>query len=418
MNSYKKLNKFASLCCTFLVFCTVFVPRATKTKIMNKLISFFVGLSLTFVCIDFAFSNSFPTEVSEWGTISTKTSAEHQFKTPFSSYDRLGAVSLDYCAAVVYTAPHDGELKIISTPAKEDLEIVVFRAESPKFATEISQGNAFLLAHKKLSKGQNLNVDIDEKNDLYESTRFQILKGQSILVFVNSKTETSIDFTPELKKVKTLEARTKVDPFEFRKNKAGKTLKIVVRDMRTGLPVKARLNVEGLKGIENVYSGSDFTFDLVTGKNAVLSCDAEGYFNNSVNPKLVSNVDNVVTILLTSFDINENMRLDGVQFREGTAEPLPSAFPDLDKLVDFMKTNPSITIEVQGHVNAPDGNSRAAEKLSLMRAKYVRDYLIKNGVDKDRVEFEGYGASMMIYEDPKTDDEEQANRRVEIKIYQ
>ena len=385
---------------------------------MNKYISFFVSLSLTFVCIDFAFSNSFPTEVSEWGTVSTKTSAEHQFKSPFSSYDRLGAVSLDYCAAVVYTAPHDGELKIVSTPAKDDLEVLVFRAESPTFSTEINQGNAFLLAHAKLAKGENLNLDMNGKNNLSESTRFQILKGQSVLVFVTSKSETKIDFTPELKKVKTLEARTKVEPFEFRKNKAGKTLKIAVRDMKTGLPVKARLNIEGLKGIENVYTGSDFTFDLVTGKNAVLTCDAEGYFNNTVNPKLVSNVDNVVTILLTSFDINENMRLDGVQFREGTAEPLPSAFPDLDKLVDFMKTNPSINIEVQGHVNAPDGNSRAAEKLSQMRAKYVRDYLVKNGVDKNRVEFEGYGASMMIYENPKTEEEEQANRRVEIKIFQ
>lgn len=364
-----------------------------------------------------ATSNNIPTLLSDWGTISLTTSAEHTFKNQFSAYPKLSALTFQNCAAIVYVAPHDGELKITSNTAKEELDVVVFRAESSNLEQELTLGNAFLLAHNTIDKGGNFNADKLNNNGLHESQRFQILKGQHILIFVNSRKATTLDFTPELTKIKTLEARTKVAPFEFRKNKAGKSLKIIIRDASTGFPVKARVNVQGLKGLENIYNGSDLTFDLVTGKTAVFSCDADGYFRTDVTPKFLPGADNVLTILLTSFDINENMRLDGVQFKEGTAEPLPTAFKDLDKLVEFMKTNTNIRIEVQGHVNAPDGQSRAAEKLSKQRAKFVRDYLVKNGVPSERVEYEGYGNTMMIYDNPKNEQEEQANRRVEIKFF-
>ena len=385
---------------------------------MKNIVSFVSAFTLLFLSLDsFAINNSIPTTSSEWGTESVATTSEHGFKNQFAAYEKLSALTFQNCASIVYTAPSDGELKIISNTAKEDLHVVIFRAESGDFNQELLLGNAFLLASKTIAKGENFSADKSLNDGLFEASRFQILKGQRILIFVNSEKATSLDFTPELTKVKTLEARKKVEPFEFRKNKAGKSMKFAIRDAMTGLPVKARVNIQGLKGLENIYSGSDLTFDLVTGKAAIISCDADGYFKNDFTPKFTAGVDNVLTILLTSFDINENMRLEGVQFKEGTAEPLATAFKDLDNLVEFMKTNLSISIEVQGHVNAPDGQSRAAQKLSEQRAKFVRDYLVKNGVVPARVEYEGYGNTMMIYENPANEKEEQANRRVEIKFF-
>lgn len=389
-----------------------------KNNCMKHIFSLSLVLFSAFVTNNlFALTNTFPTKAHDWGTISVSASPEHQFKNTFSAYANLAGISLDKCGAIVYVAPHDGEFKLISNQVKEDLEVVVFRAETINFSNELSSESAFLLSHVKLQKGQTFSADMSNQKEAHEKSRFQILKGQAILVFVISSQVTSVDFTPELKKVKDLEARKKVETFEFRKNKAGKALRIAVRDAKTGLPVKARVNISGLKGLENVFNGSDLTFDLVTGKNALISCDAEGYFKNDVTPKFIPNEDNVLTVLLNSFDTNENWRLDGVQFKEGTAEPLPTAFKDMDKLFDFLVSNPSIKIEVQGHVNAPDKGSRAAEKLSLMRAKYVRDYLVNKGISSNRIEYEGYGNTMMIYENPKNEIEEQANRRVEIKIF-
>jgi outer membrane protein OmpA-like peptidoglycan-associated protein len=363
-------------------------------------------------------NKTFPTEVSDWVKTSLKTSSDHGFKNPFSGYDDLKNVAFDNCGALIFVAPHDGHLSLSSSSAQKPAEVVVLRAETTNFAAELNSCTAFLLAHKKLNPGESFEASVASNAGLNEAKRFQILKGQTILVFASSSEPTTLDITPEITKVKDLEARAAVEAFEFRKNKAGKSLRIVVRDITTGLPVSVQMNITGLKGIENVYNGSDFTFDLVSGKGAVINCSADGYFNNSVTPKIVPNIDNVITILMTSFSSNKNLRLDGVQFKEGTAEPLPSAFQDLDNLAEFLKNYPNLRIEIQGHVNAPDHSSKAAEKLSLARAKYVRDYLVKSGIHPNRLDYVGYGNTRMIYENPKNEEEEQANRRVEIKIIQ
>lgn len=380
-------------------------------------LTLFTWFSLTL--ISFAqVINPFPTSPNAWGKTSLQTVANHKFTNQFSSYEKLASLTFENCASLIFVAPSDGEFKLTSNTAKEDLDVLVFRAETINFDQELSLSTAFILANRKVSKGDSFEASVADKNGFYEASRFQLLKGQSILVFVNSRITTTLDFTPEMTKVKDLPARAAVDDFEFRKNKASKTLRILVRDFATGFPMSAKVNIAGLKGLENVYNGSDLTFDLVGGKGAVISCTQDGYFNNTVNPKLIPGVDNVITIILTSFDINENMSLEGVQFIEGTAQPLPTAFPDLDKLIDFLKKNANIKIEVQGHVNSPDKESKAAQKLSEARAIYVRDYLLKNGIQPVRVVAKGYGNTKMIYEEPKNEKEEQANRRVEIKIFQ
>jgi outer membrane protein OmpA-like peptidoglycan-associated protein len=52
----------------------------------------------------------------------------------------------------------------------------------------------------------------------------------------------------------------------------------------------------------------------------------------------------------------------------------------------------------------------------LDRAVAVKNFLIENGIEMNRIQYLGYGNSKMIYPDPKIEDEHSANRRVEIKI--
>jgi outer membrane protein OmpA-like peptidoglycan-associated protein len=44
------------------------------------------------------------------------------------------------------------------------------------------------------------------------------------------------------------------------------------------------------------------------------------------------------------------------------------------------------------------------------------NYLIENGIDKERMTAVGYGNTLPVYKDAKFSYEEQANRRVEVKI--
>ena len=86
-----------------------------------------------------------------------------------------------------------------------------------------------------------------------------------------------------------------------------------------------------------------------------------------------------------------------------------------------MKDNPSLEIEIQGHVNlSPNSKEKKTEEyynqLSISRAQTVYDYLAKRGVSKNRMSYLGFGYSKMIYNNPKTAEQMQRNRRVVVKV--
>jgi outer membrane protein OmpA-like peptidoglycan-associated protein len=92
--------------------------------------------------------------------------------------------------------------------------------------------------------------------------------------------------------------------------------------------------------------------------------------------------------------------------------------PALDDVIRWLQLNSSVSIAIIGHVNGPD-NERSArfyQKASLERAKAVRDYLIENGINEARLDIKGAGNTEMIYADPATDWQNEANRRIEIEI--
>jgi outer membrane protein OmpA-like peptidoglycan-associated protein len=384
-------------------------------KILSKLFAMSAVLSAFNISV---LGNSIPNTISEWGRVSIKTEPISGLATTFAAYDSfLGDIDATHGAWFLLEAAYDGVFSLNSQTSKDELEVAIFRAETQDFVVDLKTGNAFLLAFSKLKKGVALKLDRTSNEDEFPPELFQVLKGQYILVFVGGKTETLLDFTPELKASKSLEARKLLAPYAYVLKANEPVVKFSVRDAKTGLPVKAKINVSGLKKLDNVYNASDLTFDLVNGKKAQISFDAPGYFSQEMaGYEVVMGKNNVITVLVYPFNLSENMKLNGVQFEEGTDRFLASAYNDLDKLVSFLNANSSIDIEVQGHVNAVGNNSKGAQKLSERRAKAVKDYLVEKGIDSNRVQHVGYGNTEMVFQDPQTPEQEQANRRVEIKF--
>ena len=73
----------------------------------------------------------------------------------------------------------------------------------------------------------------------------------------------------------------------------------------------------------------------------------------------------------------------------------PESFASLDKLVDMLNEHPAMEIELGAHTDSK-GSERHNKKLSEARAKSVVDYLISKGIDKQRLSWKGYGASMPV----------------------
>ena len=86
----------------------------------------------------------------------------------------------------------------------------------------------------------------------------------------------------------------------------------------------------------------------------------------------------------------------------------------------MLNTYPKLEIEISGHTDSK-GSDSYNQKLSEARAKAVVDYLIRNGIARDRLSAKGYGESLPVEpnENPDgTDNPEgrEKNRRTEFKV--
>jgi outer membrane protein OmpA-like peptidoglycan-associated protein len=93
---------------------------------------------------------------------------------------------------------------------------------------------------------------------------------------------------------------------------------------------------------------------------------------------------------------------------------LPTSFPELERLVLFLKENKNLKIRIEGHTDN-QGKAEYNLILSEKRAEKVANYLIKNGIEANRVFFKGYGSEKPIA-DNSTPEGRAQNRRVEFSL--
>ena len=90
----------------------------------------------------------------------------------------------------------------------------------------------------------------------------------------------------------------------------------------------------------------------------------------------------------------------------------PQYYPLLDQAVMVFKNNPSLRVEIQGHTDYK-GTEAYNQQLSEHRAQSVMSYLIRNGIEKNRLFAVGYGKSRPKASS-RTDADRALNRRVEL----
>ena len=98
----------------------------------------------------------------------------------------------------------------------------------------------------------------------------------------------------------------------------------------------------------------------------------------------------------------------------------PDAAYELDYLVALMEQHPSMEIELSAHTDSR-GKSDYNGWLSQYRANAAKNYLLKNGIDRNRIhKAKGYGESRLFNHcsdgEECTEEEHQVNRRTEVKI--
>lgn len=108
------------------------------------------------------------------------------------------------------------------------------------------------------------------------------------------------------------------------------------------------------------------------------------------------------------------LTLNHISFQKGSSTLKPESFEELDKLVETLKANPTVRIEVAGHTDNV-GDANANLRLSRLRAVSVANYLISKGINEKRVTAVGYGSKEPVVEN-YTEEDRTKNRRVELKV--
>ena len=120
--------------------------------------------------------------------------------------------------------------------------------------------------------------------------------------------------------------------------------------------------------------------------------------------------------------IGKSIVLENLLFIGGRHIIRPESKEVLEELFDIMDKNPTLEIEIQGHVcctiDEPDGYDwdEGTHNLSENRAKAVYQFLIRKGINGNRMIFKGYGGTQKINEEESTEELKSENRRVQFKV--
>jgi outer membrane protein OmpA-like peptidoglycan-associated protein len=142
--------------------------------------------------------------------------------------------------------------------------------------------------------------------------------------------------------------------------------------------------------------------------------DFEQHQNRAENRNVTISYVTQENEMNTTLKVGQKIRLEKLHFYGNSDVVLPESQYVLEKLLQIMISNPTLVIDIQGHIccSVIDYN-----KISNIRAKAVYDFLLKNGISKDRMSHKGLGSSSPIHALPEQSEEERIiNRRVEIEI--
>lgn len=131
-------------------------------------------------------------------------------------------------------------------------------------------------------------------------------------------------------------------------------------------------------------------------------------------PKVVVQKVEVEVPVAKPKPVKKSWVLLGVNFNFGKSTLSPEAYPILSNAVQILKDNPNLKVEIDGYTDNI-GSESYNQKLSLARAQTVKNFLIKNGIESNRLKAVGYGEKDPIG-DNSTDSGRAQNRRIEFKV--
>ena len=284
----------------------------------------------------------------------------------------------------------------------------------------------------KWSKAKNIGYPLNKNTDCYGFT----LNGAGDKGYISL--------------LNTDEKERGIDVYEFRLYEEARPSSVVcikgrveIESTRVGSEKQRVGNKSTLVGSEKQYVGNKSTrvgtfatveiFDYLrkkpfflshsdskTGEFTLILPDSGEYGLNVRKPGYVfysSKIDktkDTLYVLLSKIERGKSVVLENIFFAFDSFELDPKSDNEIDRLVSFLKDNPSVAIEIVGHTDNI-GSEKRNRVLSENRALSVKKALVAKGIDPSRLVAKGLGMSAPVTSNA-TEEGRQLNRRVECVV--
>ena len=237
--------------------------------------------------------------------------------------------------------------------------------------------------------------------------------GYELSIFLSAKGDKA--YVGREKDIWEIDNTVKQDPVALVKGK--------VYDSKTKKIISAPIVYNSLKSNKELGtaisdpSTGNYSIVLPYGEKYSFMAEKQGYYAVTQNvdlSDLKEYKEIEVDLYLTPIEKGEIIRLNNIFFASGKYELLEESFAELEKLLQVLKSNSKMKIEISGHTDAVGGDSDNM-MLSNNRANSVMNYLLGKGISKDRLSAKGYGETKFIAPND-TEEGKQLNRRVEFVV--
>jgi outer membrane protein OmpA-like peptidoglycan-associated protein/Tfp pilus assembly protein PilF len=200
-------------------------------------------------------------------------------------------------------------------------------------------------------------------------------------------------------------------------------LKGKVYDARTKQPLNAKIELYNIVSnrlestVQSDRKSGEYVSVLTEGREYALYINKDGYLFKSLSFDFSQKKEYeplVLDIYLEPIRKGATEILKNIFFQTAKYELELKSQTELDKIVSFLNGHKDLTLEISGHTDDV-GKDEDNLVLSKKRAQALYDYLIKAGIPKQRIRFQGYGETTPAV--PNTSEENrQLNRRIELKV--
>lgn len=188
--------------------------------------------------------------------------------------------------------------------------------------------------------------------------------------------------------------------------------------------VSIQLSNKQLQVAKNTISGADGSYLFHVSQNTTYSLkgNKDGFFSNEVEVNTTT-YDRTKSLFI-KFEVcidpcGKAIKLNNINFNVDKWDILPEAEKDLMYIVELMKKNPTIKVELSSHTDSRASHSYN-QTLSQKRAESSVNYIVSKGIDRSRLIARGAGETELLNRCADgiscSEEEHRINRRTEFKV--